>query len=95
MQKNQCAQMGVQGTAAECLKYHVDPNVVMDVLTDKYVPIYKILPGFRDEGSQIVLLGNQLVAGGDASSRRLDKQPLTVNQLVFDAQTSNWRVFIL
>ena len=57
------AQMGVQGTAAECLKYQVDPNVVWNILADKYVPIYKILPGFRGEGTNIVLLWIQLVTG--------------------------------
>ena len=57
--------------------------MVRDILSDKYVPIYKMLPGFRDEGTNIVLMGNQLVAGGDPASRRLDKQTLTVNQLVF------------
>ena len=64
------------------LQYHVDRAVLNDLLGDRYVPIFKLLPGYRNEGGSLSVINGQLVTAGGENTK-LERQTLTVNQLVF------------
>jgi hypothetical protein len=68
---------------SDVLDYFVEGKTVKDVRAEKLVPIYKLLPGFRDQGTSLVMQGGKVMVGTDASARKLERQTLGVNQLVF------------
>ena len=49
----------------------------------KYVPIYKLLPGYQVKGSSIGLENGKMVLNESSQTRKLDRQTLSVNQLNF------------
>ena len=67
------------GTSLFALQFNVDRAVLNDVLSDCYVPIFKLLPGYLNEGGSLSVVNGKLVTGGEKSTK-LGRQTLTVNQ---------------
>ncbi len=72
-----------QRLPSECLNYHIDERVERDVLAEKMVPIFKLMRGYRPTGQNVSLSSGRLVASDDTFDRRLAKQCLPIEQLVF------------
>ena len=70
-------------TECESLDYGLDTKVIKDVLGEKNVPVYKLLPGYESQTREVRVNNAAITFGDDPMSRKLSKQVLSINQLVF------------
>jgi len=72
---------------ASSLRYSVAPAVKSKILQGKYVPLYKLLPGFENRGQETASVWSEdgqirLNVGDGNKDRRLGKQTLEVAQML-------------
>ena len=64
-------------------EYFIDTKTLNAVHNDKPVPLIKLLPGFTDSGKLLTIEGGALRMIDDSSSKKLEKQVMPLNQLLF------------
>ena len=67
---------------AKCMEYHVEQCIINEILADKYVPLFKLLKGYKQLHMGAAINDGQLIFTEGRANKKLESQSLPLDLLL-------------